>query len=628
MKKNNIIKSTLEKLLSKKNYTFLFLCAPFMIMDIFIRILSFEVSYTPILSILPSILFSVIWIIFIVYIALSLKGSAGKILYGVCFAFFFVMFLTQVVYFPYTHFFFNFTLLNSAEEGAHYIWDVVKGTSFISSFVLLVTLAFGVLTIILFPKKTQTSWKPLCCSVLIFALIHFLIPFLYGPANDSLQWDNWRNPRNVYNSFSDGNKNMKICGFYEYTLRDIYVTFIKPEEKISPEEKEFLKNIYDYQTPHEKNRYTGMFEGKNVIFLQLEGIDDWMLTRKDMPNLYGMMKNAFVFNDHYSYYNGGGSTFNSELAVSTGLITPISFVKNAYSFTNNSYPYSLPKKFKKLGYSVNAFHMNTGEYYSRELNYKNWGYDNYYSLLDTKKYKDYSYQLDSELIENETFYNRLFKQKEPFLHYIITYTPHTPFNFESGMGKLLAERLYGEDIPADYDEEKVARLFAAETDRMVGLLLQGLEDNDLIDNTVIVAFSDHYLYTLNDKTILDKYKETENNLINETPFFIWSKDMNRKLLFKTNSQLDILPTVLNLFGIEFNNEHYIGRDIFDPHYRGYVFFSDYSWYDGRYYVEYGEVTNKSQYDKEYIDDTNALINKRIRQNDLILKYDYFRQLKQ
>lgn len=627
MKKSKILNLDFKALISKNPYSFLFLSAPFIIMDIYIRILSGQISYNPLRAIFPSISFSIIWIFLIVFSSLLLKGRAGKILYGVCFGFFFAIFLTQSIYFPYTQFFFNFTLLNSAEEGAHYIWEVVKGTSLISSFMILVTLALGVLAIVFFPKKEKNQWKTLCISLIVFVILHILIPYTYGVANDSLQWDNWRNPRNVYNSFSDANKNMKICGFYEYTLRDLYVTFIKPDEKISPEEAEFLKNIYDYPVPHERNDYTGIFEGKNVIFLQLEGIDNWMLTRKDMPNLYNLTKNAFIFNDHYSYYNGGGSTFNSELAVSTGLITPISFVKNAYGFTNNSYPFSLPKKFKKLGYSVNAFHMNTGEYYSRELNYKNWGYDNYYSLLDTKKYDDYSYQLDSELIENETFYNRLFKQKGPFLHYIITYTPHTPFNFESDMGKLLAKRLYGEDIPTDYDEEKVARLFASETDRMVGLLMKGLEDNNLIDNTVIVAFSDHYLYTLNDKTILDKYKNTENNLINETPFFIWSKDMTRKLLFKTNSQLDILPTVLNLFGIEYNNEHYIGRDIFDPHYKGYVFFSDYSWYDGRHYVEYGEVTNRSKYDEEYITDTNALINKLIEQNDLILKYDYFRQLK-
>ena len=61
-----------------------------------------------------------------------------------------------------------------------------------------------------------------------------------------------------------------------------------------------------------------------------------------------------------------------------------------------------------------------------------------------------------------------------------------------------------------------------ETDYMVGLLMQALKDNNLYDNTVIVAYADHYLYTINDKSVLGKYKETDNNLINRTPFFIWT----------------------------------------------------------------------------------------------------------
>ena len=71
--------------------------------------------------------------------------------------------------------------------------------------------------------------------------------------------------------------------------------------------------------------------------------------------------------------------------------------------------------------------MNTGEYYNRTLNYKNWGYDNYYSLIDDGNYDDASYQLDRELILNEFFYEKMFKQEKPFMNYVITYTVHTPF---------------------------------------------------------------------------------------------------------------------------------------------------------------------------------------------------------
>ena len=272
--------------------------------------------------------------------------------------------------------------------------------------------------------------------------------------------------------------------------------------------------------------------------------------------------------------------------------------------------------------------MNTGEYYTRELNYLNWGYDNYYSLLDEKNYSDATYQLDTELVLNNGFYDKMFCQEEPFMHYVITYTPHTPFSLNSAVGKVIAKQLYPEEeVPPELTEEDVAKIFAAETDRMVALLIEALKDNGLYENTVIVAFSDHYLYTLNDKTILDKYKITADNRINHTPFFIWSHDLNPVSVPKVNSQLDILPTVLNLIGVKYDDNHYIGKDALEFNgEKGYVFFSDYSWFDGQLYVEYGAVTSEEEYSEEYVEAINDEINAEIRQNDLTLKYDYFRRM--
>ena len=282
-------------------------------------------------------------------------------------------------------------------------------------------------------------------------------------------------------------------------LRDLYMTFFKPDEPDNPEELKFVEKLYSTRTMHKPNKYTGIFEGKNVIFVQMEGLDSWLLTKEDTPTIHSMLDNSIVFNNHYSYYTGGGSTFNSELAVNTGFITPISFTRNAYSFNYNYYPHSLPHVMKERGYSANAFHMNDGEYYMRDTNYRNWGYDAYNSLIETNDYKDADYNLDRELILNKTFYDKMFKQGEPFLHYIITYTPHTPFSLDSSTGKAYSKKAYGEGvIPPDLPEEEVARLYASETDYMMKLLLEALKENNLIDNTVIVAFSDHYLYTLKD----------------------------------------------------------------------------------------------------------------------------------
>ena len=176
-------------------------------------------------------------------------------------------------------------------------------------------------------------------------------------------------------------------------------------------------------------------------------------------------------------------------------------------------------------------------------------------------------------------------------------------------------------------EEECARRQTKETDYMVSLLLQMLTDKGIIDNTVIVVFTDHYLYTLSDKTILEQYKETDNNLINNTPFFIWSKDMKKVNINEVTSQLNILPTILNLFGMEYHPNYYIGEDALNPNYKGYVFFSDYSWYDGNVYVEGGIITNGKNMNPTTLEEKNYYINHIIRKNDLTLKYNYFKTLR-
>ena len=428
---------------------------------------------------------------------------------------------------------------------------------------------------------------------------------------------------------------MMVSGIYEYSVRNFYITFIKAKKTDNEEDITFLKEEYNKEEENYQTSYTGKFKDKNVIFLQLEGTDNWLITKEDTPTLYNMMNNSINFTNHYSYYNGGGSTFNSEFAVNTGFITPLSYTQNAYSFNKNSFPYSLAKLLKNENYSVNAFHMNDGEYYSRATNYKNWGYDNYYGLKELGTYKDDSYTLDRELILNETFKEKMFSE-EKFADYIITYSGHLPFTTEKGVcKKLVTEDILKEqgleELPSDYvlptmSEEDCARRQAKETDYMVELLINTLTEKNLIDNTVIVVFTDHYLYTLSDQTILDKYKDTSNNLINHTPFFIWDNGNTKKKVTSVTSQLNILPTIINLLGLEYHPNYYIGKDALNGSYNGIVFFSDYSWYDGNVYVDGGAVTNNKYIDQVSLEDKNYYINYIIRKNDLTLKYNYFKKI--
>lgn len=631
------IKDLLKKIYTDyiKKYGYIFLIfLPFLLMDIIIRSFGNGTNLYKVWNIIPN-LFTITWACLFIGISLSLKSKIGKWVYLGVNILFLIMFLTNGIYYSMTHNFFDFILLESTGEGAPYMMDCIKNCNiwiYIWFVIIIFTIYVGFRKI---PKKDNFNYKNVIIVVLIFLLIHLLLPNLYGSANSSLEWNTWQNPRNIYKNFNDANKSMSITGLYEYTIRNFYITFLQTEEEETSEDYEFLMEAFSVNN-NEVNKYTGIFKNKNLIFVQLEGIDDWLLTEKDMPTLYGMLNNSFVFQNHYSYYNGGGSTFNSEFAVNTGFITPLSYTQNAYSFNKNSFPYSMANMFKNQDYVVNAFHMNSGEYYSRQTNYSNWGYDKYYGLLDINDYKDKSYTLDRELINDVTFQEKMFPKDSKFVDYLITYSNHLPFTNTKGVCKLLYDMEMDLDDTVDtgeesssmfvqLTEEECIRKQAHETDYMMELLLKKLTELNLIDDTVIVVFTDHYLYTVEDKTILDKYKNTSNNLINKTPFFIWQNNMKRTNIKEVTSQLNILPTTLNLFGINYNPNYYIGSDALSQNYKGIVFFSDYSWYDGNIYVENGVIANNKSSSQEYLDEKNYYIHYLTKKNDLALKYNVFKK---
>lgn len=646
--KDNIIKliNKIIPFIHQYKYVF-FLSCPFIAMDIITRLFGYNIGFYCLSKIAPN-LFTITWIILFVGLTLSYKKKIGKFIYLISNIIFIILFLTNNIYYSMTKTFFDFNLVESASEGSPYIIDAIKNSNplvYISLIFIIFLIVIGYKKI---PYKTKNNKNLFFYIIIIFLVLHTLTPLTLGKANKQLTWSSWKNPRNIYISFNDNNKSMQVSGLYEYSFRNFYITFIKTKEEENIEDIEFLDIAYE-DIEKNNNKYTGMFKDKNVIFVQFEGLDNWLVTKEDTPTIYNMLNNSINFKNHFSYYNGGGSTFNSEFAVNTGFITPLSYTQNAYTFNKNNFPYSMANILKNEGYSVNAFHMNTGEYYSRTTNYKNWGYDNYYGLIDMFDYEDETYTLDRELILNEKFNELLFPTEGHFIDYLITYSGHLPFTNTKGVCKLLyeednkpneeeiKEEIKEEDKKEKIDkkeqvieripmtEEECIRRQAKETDYMMELLLQNLEEKNLIDNTIIVAYSDHYLYTVEDKTILDKYKETSNNLINKTPFFIWSNKGKKVDINKVTSQLNILPTTLNLLGIKYNPNNYIGTDALDNNYEGIVFFSDYSWYDGNVYVSNGEVTNNKTISYDTLESKNYYISNITKKNDLTLRYNYFKK---
>ena len=622
----DLIKSLKTLIIKNRFYVFMFLSL--YLLDISTRIMTNSIGFIHFLNPYPNI-FTLLWLITLILIIRNSKSIYSKLIYGLFYGFNLVMFLAHNLYYTYFKVFFDFSVLTATSEGSSYLLDTIKDIKLWMFIVVIISVFLCILAYKNFNHNRVSKRKNIIKILIIFIAIHFILPYTFGSATKSLEWSAWRNKRNVYDTFNDNNKSMELVGMFEYNIRNIYVTYFKNTEKTDEETIDFLDNVFNENIEH-RNSYTGLFEGKNLILLQLESIDDFLITEDTMPNLYNLRKSSISFSDHYSFVNGGGSTFNSEFMVNVGYSTPYTYNQNAYTFSKNNFDYSLPNLFKSVGYTVNAFHMNSSEYYSRGLNYKNFGYNSYNGLKDLKTYTDKSYELDTELIKNEEFNSKIFNAENPvnsnFVSYIITYTAHTPFSKNKGTCRMLLGDLK-DDLDYEPTELDCLRIQAKETDDMIGLLIENLKEKNLYDNTVIVAFADHYVYTLTDESILGAYKDINTNLINHTDFFIWSSDISPIEITKTTSQLNILPTLLNLFNLYVNPNYYLGEDALDDNYLGYVFFSDYSWWDGKRYVVDGTVLKGLPATVEYINDMSSKINNLVKKNDDVLKTNYFKKIK-
>ena len=608
----------LIKLINKYKYILLMILS-FYMLDISLRFFTRSINFYGIWKLAPN-LFTLCYILLLVGICCCIKKKFGKILYVFFISISLLLFLTHSIYYSYFSNFFDFSSLQYAGEATDYLIDAIKSAPlwvYVITF-LDITIAFFAVR---FMPNNKNNFKKLLIILGAFAVIYLITPSFLGKSVTT--WDAWRKPRNVYISFNDNNRSMQVAGFYEYNIRNIYINYFKEEKQVDESENEILTEKFNNNEKY-SNKYSGMFKDKNVIFVQLESIDSFLVTKEIMPTLYSMKNNSINFNNHFSFVSGGGSTFNSEYMVNIGYTTPITINKSAYTFNKNTYSYSLANLLKKSGYTVNAFHMNTPEYYSRDVNYKSFGYDSFNSLksLDNSTYyKDNSYWLDTELINNPTFNKLIINTEEKFASYIITYSAHMPFQTDKGVCSLLVK-----DTTVEMSEYDCLKLQAKETDDMLNLLLKNLEEKELIDDTVIVLFSDHYLYTLNDKTLLDQYKTTENNLINQTTWMIWSNDMKKVNVNDVTSQLNILPTTLNILGLEYHPNYYLMPDALGDDYEGLVFFNDYSWYDGNVYVENGMVTNGKEINEEKLLEKNNKVDLLAKINDAVLTTDYFKNL--
>lgn len=410
---------------------------------------------------------------------------------------------------------------------------------------------------------------------------------------------------------------------------------------------QWLADYFASAAPTRKNEYTGMFAGYNVIQIVLEGFSGYAIDPELTPTLYKLSTQGFVFSNYYTalHYT---STSNGECQTLLGLYpksgNPITMKRTGQLGT--SLPFTLPQQLGRVGYLTLGYHGNY-DMYGRLTSHTNLGYDwrQYRSGLELEMQGDKPAwpQRDSYVVEASA--DDFVNSYRPFHVYYLTISGHMPYSDNRVVAPY-------RDIVRSLPYSTVTQNYVAtvmEADRALKCLLDKLETAGKLERTLIVATGDHIPYfnvdtleeltgkpfgssdaieALNESAIdFDVYKNT---------LILWSAGMTEPVpVDKVCCQVDILPTLSNLLGLEYDSRMLAGRDILSDS-EGLVVFSSRSWRSDRgFYDRYAqrftpapgvEMTEEEQ--ETYVAATKKRVGYLLDSTPMIIENDFYSLLPQ
>ena len=406
------------------------------------------------------------------------------------------------------------------------------------------------------------------------------------------------------------------------------------ESLIANETDKTLKGMHQYfggREPTLQNEYTGMFKGKNLIMLTGEAFWIGAIHPTYTPTLYKLANEGFVFKNFYNplwWY----STIDGEYAHCTGLIPSNQSKNSSFKITGmnkNSMYFCMGNMLSMEGYPTTAYHNHTHSYYSRHLSHPNMGYD-YYGVgagLDVLKSWPES---DLEMME-KTIPQALAGEK-PFHNYYMTVSGHMNYNF---IGNAMSMKHRSEVADSGLSEAAQAYLACnMELDKALEYVLAQLEAAGELENTVICMSGDHYPYGLDGTGAIDVLTSpgTENDLIEKyrSSLILWCGSITEPIVVeKPCSSIDVIPTLCNLFGLEYDSRLIIGRDILSTA-PGLVPTNKFCYVSelGKYYSNTSTfVPNEGvEVPEGYVEQTYKEVQRMVSYSSRILFNDYYRKI--
>lgn len=460
---------------------------------------------------------------------------------------------------------------------------------------------------------------------------------------------------------------VKKFGIYIYHVNDL-VKSLEPKfaalfgyDSALKEFNEFYSNVEEPKT----NKFTNKFEGKNIIVIHGESIQNFLIGLKFngqevTPNLNKLSKEGMYFDNFYTQVSVGTSS-DTEFTLNTSLMP--ANIGTAFSDYADKEYVSIPKLLKEKGYYTFAMHANNGEYWNRRVMHKNLGYDDLIA-------KD-QFEIDEVIglgLSDVSFFKQSVQKlkkinEEHKLYYgtFIMLTNHTPFSETDKYGEFdvdIKETITNENgeqevISHPYMEDtKLGNYFksAHYADYALGVFFDELEKEGLLENTVVVFYGDHdarlpksnYIRLYNYDTETDDVKDESDptyidfndysyELNRKVPFIIWSKDTIKeaKTYHYTMGMYDVMPTLGNMFG--FYNKYALGHDIFNIKDNNIVIFPTGNWLTKDMYYnnqkEESYILSNSVVGTDVIEENIKRTDKILSVSNNILVYDLIRNSK-
>ena len=344
----------------------------------------------------------------------------------------------------------------------------------------------------------------------------------------------------------------------EYNAMDI--DFEKLADSTDDEMLKSLDQFFDTMMPTRKNDYTGMLKDYNLITICAESFCPYFISEELTPTLYKLSNNGIVFNNYYGTFQS--VTTNGEYTMNMGLYPDMSRTKTQSSFdvsSHNYLPFCLGNALKNEGYQTWAYHNYIGDFYNRNVTHSNMGY--------TFKAADSGLNItvdwpSSDLEMMEASVDDYIDSDAPFHAYYMTFSGHYQYNWENAMSAKNRDKV--EDLPYS-DTVKAYIACNLELEYALEYLMDRLEQAGIADKTCIVLTNDHYPYGLTE----EEYDELAGQELDTTferyrnSFICYVPGLRENVYVDEYcSTADILPTLLNLFGVEYDSRLLEGTDIF------------------------------------------------------------------